>query len=115
MLSTCWECKNNSLKLKVLVPHDQTIREYVHRTGNFQLDILAMIKEKRGQYSGGFRSEGNEKLVTLKILHDCKLKRDPTQKTDCACFNKSQETKMISSIIYSKLSLSESVEEDLMH
>ena len=44
--------------MKVLVPHDRTIKEYVHRTGNFQSDIVAVVKEKQGQYTVWFRSEG---------------------------------------------------------
>ena len=55
----CWECKHSLLKLKILVPHNCTIKEYVHRTGNFSSDIVAISKEKQGQYNVWFRSGEN--------------------------------------------------------
>ncbi len=33
----CWECKHSKLKLKILVPRNITIKEYINKTGNFQL------------------------------------------------------------------------------
>ena len=101
----CWECKHDALKLKILVPHNRTIKEYVHKTGDFQSDIVAISKEKQGQYNVWFRSEGNLRLLSFKMLHVCKL-RQGQQKDDniAACENydlKSEQTS-ICNIIYSK-------------
>jgi hypothetical protein len=89
--------------MMVLVPHDCTIKEYVHRTGNFQSDIAALVKEKLEQYTVQFRSGGDVRQMTFKMLHECKLRidRDANQAT-CPCYKRSQEAKAISNIIYSK-------------
>ncbi len=103
MPKTCWDCKHNDLKLKVLVPHDRTIREYVHRTGDFQSDIVAVVKEKQGHYSVWFRSGGGIKLVTFKMLHICQLKVEANPKqASCPCYTEDSEPNLISNIIYSK-------------
>jgi hypothetical protein len=99
--NTCWDCKHNVLKLKVLVPHDRTIREYVHRTGDFQSDIVAVVKKKEGQYTVWFRSGSGIKLVTFKMLHTCQLRVERTQ-TNCTCYKQNIERNSISNIIYSK-------------
>jgi hypothetical protein len=103
MTKTCWNCKHDILKLKVLVPHDHTIREYVHRTSDFQSDIVAVVKEKQGQYIVWFRSGRGIELVTFKMLHICKLRIEgnPKQAT-CHCFTQNGELMNISNIIYSK-------------
>jgi len=49
MSNACWECNNNTLKLRVLVPHDRTIKEYMHQTHNLQSKKMAVVKEKREQ------------------------------------------------------------------
>ncbi len=101
--NTCWGCKHNLLKLKVLVPHDRTIREYVHRTGDFQSDIVAVVKEKQGQYTVWFRSGGGIKLVTFKMLHICQLRVEGNQKlANCTCYTQNRGLNYISNIIYSK-------------
>ena len=71
----------STLKLKILVPQNSTIKEYVHKTGDFQSDIVAISKEKQGQYNVWFRSEGNLRLLSFKMLHVCKLKQGQ-EKTD---------------------------------
>ncbi len=101
MPNTCWDCKHNILKLKVLVPHDRTIREYVHRTGDFQSEIVAVVKEKHGQYTVWFRSGSDVRLLTFKMLHICKLKLEEN-KQQCAHFTLNGEHSYISNIIYSK-------------
>jgi len=89
--------------LKVLVPHDQTIREYVHRTGDFQSDIVAVVKDKQGQYTVWFRSGSGIELVAFKMLHLCKLKIEGNLKSaGCPCFMQNGEHTCISNIIYSK-------------
>ena len=103
MANTCWECENNSLELKVLVPPDRTVKEYVHCTSNFQSNIVAVVKEKPGQYTVWFRSEGDIKLVSFKMMHVCKLKIQPNQKQPtCPCYRQKEEHNLISNIIYSK-------------
>ncbi len=71
----CWDCRHDTLKLKILVPHNRTIKEYVHETGDFQSNIVVISKEKQGQYNVWFRSEGNLRLLSFKMLHVCKLKQ----------------------------------------
>jgi hypothetical protein len=77
--------------------------EYMHRTSNFQSDIVTMVKEKQGQCTVGFRSEGDVKRVTFEMLHICDLRIDREDKqSDCPCYKRSGENKQISCIIYSK-------------
>jgi hypothetical protein len=103
MPHTCWDCKHNILKLKVLVPNDRTIREYVHRTGDFQSDIVAVVKEKQGQYTIWFRSDGGIKLVTFKMLYICQLKVEANPKQAmCPGYTLKEEHSYINNIIYSK-------------
>jgi len=71
----CWECRHDTLKLKIIVPQNSTIKECVHKTGDFQSDIVAISKENQGQYNVWFRSGGNLKLLSFKMLHVCKLKQ----------------------------------------
>ena len=103
MPNTCWDCKHNSLKLKVLVPYNHTIKEYMHCTGNFQSDIVAVVKEKQGQYTVWFRSEEDIKLMSFEMLHTCALRIErPEKQVDCPCYRQNGEKKQISNIIYSK-------------
>ncbi len=112
--NTCWNCKYNTLKLKVLVPHNQTIREYVHQSGKMQSDIVAIVKDEQGQYTVWFRLADAIKLTTFKMLHECKLKVDePEKKVLCNCYAQKEETNHISNIIYSKVPLP--AEAELMH
>jgi hypothetical protein len=113
MENTCWNCKNNTLKLKILVPHDQTIKEYVQQTGNMQSDIIALLKEKPGQYTVWFRVGDAVKLTTFKMLHVCKLKVDPAKKQACSHRALKQENSQISNIIYSKMLLP--TEAEMLH
>ncbi len=103
MPNSCWDCKHNTLKLKVLVPYNQTIKEYVHRTGNFQSDIVAVIKESQGTYTVWFRSGQDLKLMTFNMLHVCALRIERTEKqVNCPCYKRNGEKNQVSSIIYSK-------------
>ena len=106
----CWECKHDTLKLKILVPHDRTIKEYVHKTGDFQSDIVAIVKEKQGQYNVWFRSGGNLRLLSFKMLHVCKLKQGQ-EKGDkvgaCENYDLKNDQNSISNIIYSKMPVPE--------
>lgn len=108
MANKCWECKHNTLKLKILVPHNRTIKEYVHRTGDFQSDIVAIVKEKQGQYTVWFRSDGDIKLLSFKMLHVCRLKVEQGKKdTICNRYQQKEEQNLISNIIYSKVPATE--------
>lgn len=110
MPNKCLDCKYNTLKIKILVPHNRTIKEYVHRTGDFQSDIVAIVKEKQGQYTVWFRSEDGIKLLTVKMLHVCQLKIEKG-KTDKVCmrYEVKEEQNLISNIIYSKVPATEIV------
>jgi hypothetical protein len=101
--NTCWECSNNTLKLKILVPHNCTIREYVRTTGNLCSDIVAVVKEKQGKYTIWLRYGNDLKLVSIRMVHECTLKIE-TGKKDivCKCFKQKGEQILISNIIYSR-------------
>ncbi|HLN89674.1 MAG TPA: hypothetical protein VK253_06375 [Candidatus Binatia bacterium] len=98
------------LKLKILVPHNSTIKEYVHRTGDFSSDIVAISKEKQGHYNVWFRSGENLKLLSFKMLHMCKLKQRQ-EKSDkvgaCEDYDLKSEEIAISNITYSKMPVPE--------
>jgi hypothetical protein len=102
MPNTCWECKNHSLKLNVLVPYDRTIKEYVHRTGNFKSDIAALIKKTYGQYTVWFRSEDGIKPVTVEMIHTCRLRIERNNQAACSCYKQAEQSR-ISSITYTRL------------
>ncbi len=101
----CWECKNDTLKLKILVPYNHTIKKYVHKTGNLQSQIVAISKEEQGKYNVWFRSEGKLRLLCFKMLHVCKLKQGQ-EKSDkvgaCENYDLKNDQNSISNIIYSK-------------
>ena len=101
----CWECRHSKLKLKILVPRKSTIKEYTNKTEGFQSNIVAISKEKQGQYNVWFRSEGNLRLLSFKILHMCKLKQGQ-EKTDkvgaCENYDLKKDQNSISNIAYSK-------------
>jgi hypothetical protein len=104
MPNKCMDCKYNTLKIKILVPYNRTIKEYVHRTGDFQSDIVAIVKEKQGQYTVWFRSEDGIKLLTFKMLDACRLKIERGKKdTACVRYEAKEEQNLISNIIYSKV------------
>jgi hypothetical protein len=102
----CWDCKHDTLKLKILVPYNRTIKEYVHKTGDFQSDIVAISKDKQEQYNIWFRSEGNLRLLCFRMLHICKLKQGQ-EKSDkvaaCKNYDLKNNQNSISNIIYSKM------------
>ncbi len=104
----CWECKHDTLKLKILVPNNGTIKEYVHKTGDLQSQIVAISKEEQGKYNVWFRSEGKLRLLCFKMLHVCKLKQgfEESDKV-CACenYDLKNDKDSICNIIYSKTSL----------
>jgi hypothetical protein len=102
MKNTCWDCKHNTLKLKVLVPHDQTIREHVQQTGKMQSDIVAIVKEKHDQYTVWYRLGDTIKQTTIKMLHVCKLHIDPQTHSPCGCHAQKVGANKICNIIYSK-------------
>jgi hypothetical protein len=104
----CWECKHDTLKLKILVPLNGTIKEYLHKTGDLQSQIVAISKEEQGKYNVWFRSEGKLRLLCFKMLHVCKLKQGPeTSDKGGACenYDLKNDKNSISNIIYSKTSL----------
>ena len=102
----CWECKHDTLKLKILVPHNCTIKEYMRKTGDLKSDIVAINKEKQGQYNVWFRSQGNLRLFSFKMLHMCKLK-GKQEKDDnvgaCENYDLKNAQNAISNIIYTKM------------
>ena len=106
----CWECKHDTLKLKILVPCNCTIKEYVHKTGDLQSEIVAISKEKQGQYNIWFRSEGNLRLLSFRMLHVCKLKQGQ-EKSDkvraCENYDLKKDQNIISNIIYSRMPIPE--------
>ena|ERR1035437_5995720 len=109
----CWECKHDTLKLKILVPYNRTIKEYMRDTGDLQSDIVAISKEKQGQYNVWFRSDGNLRLLSFKMLHVCNLKQGK-EKGDrvgaCENYDLKSNKNTISNIIYTKMPIPEATE-----
>lgn len=104
MQNLCWDCEHNTLKLKVFVPHDHTIKEYMHNTNCFQSDIVAVVKEKREQYTVWYRQGEEVRLVTFKTLHFCDLKLGkPKKDALCPCYVEKLVQAVIRNIIYTKL------------
>lgn len=109
--NTCWDCKNNKIQLKILVPQNATIKEYVRSTENLRSDIVAVVKEKLGQYTIWFRYGDDLKLVTFKIVHVCALRIERGKKeVACVKFEKISEQNLISNITYSKIPASGTLE-----
>jgi hypothetical protein len=67
----CWECKHGTLKIKILVPLNRTIKEYVHKIGTTQSQIMAISKQEQGQYNVWFRTEGKLRLLCFKMFFTC--------------------------------------------
>jgi hypothetical protein len=104
MQNLCWDCEHNTLKLKILVPYDSTIKEYMHNTSSFQSEIVAVVKEKREQYTVWYRQGEEIRLFTFKILHFCDLKMEkPKKDVLCPCYVEKIVQAAISNIIYSKM------------
>jgi hypothetical protein len=101
----CWECKHDTLKLKILVPCNSTIKEYMRKTGDLHSDIIAISKEKQGQYNVWFRSERNLRLLSFKMLHVCKLRQGYEGESlgTCENYDLKNDGSSISNIIYSKM------------
>ena len=109
----CWECRHSKLKLKILVPQNSTIKEYINKTDGFQSDIVAISKEKQGQYNVWFRSGGNLRLLSFKMLHMCKLKQgqENTGKVGaCENYDLKKDQDSISNIVYGKTTTMETTE-----
>jgi hypothetical protein len=106
----CWDCRHDTLKLKILVPQTSTIKEYVHKTGNLKTDIVAISKEKQGQYNVWYRSGETLRLLSFKMLHVCKLKQGH-EKNDkvgaCENYDLKNDQNSISNIIYAKATMPE--------
>ncbi len=56
----------------VEVPADQTIKEYVHQTGDFTTDVVAVLKEKQGQYTAWFRTVEGIRRVKFSLIQTLK-------------------------------------------
>jgi len=98
-------CKHDVLKMKVLVPPDQTIRQCILQSGNLLSAVVAVVKEKQkqGQYTVWFRSGDELKFVTFRMLHTCQLRIERTEKDAvCPCYSQNSSQNQISNIIYSK-------------
>lgn len=106
----CWDCKYDTIKLKIIVPQTSTIKEYVHKAGDFQTDIVAISKEKQGQYNVWFRSGENLRKLSFRLIHVCKLKQSK-EKSDkvgaCENYDLKNDQNSISNIIYAKTSVPE--------
>jgi hypothetical protein len=102
--NTCWECKHNDIKLKVLVPQNATIRDYVRITGNMCSDLVAIIKEQQGHFTLWFRYGLDLKIVTFKMVHTCKQKVEKNKKDNtCPQYQMDPQPNLVSNIIYSRV------------
>ena len=95
---------HGTLKLEILVPNNCSINEYVRRTGNFESEIVAIVKSNQGQYDVWFRSAGNVRLLSFRMLHVCKLnrKRQTRKVVSCENYDLKNERNAVSDITYSK-------------
>jgi hypothetical protein len=112
----CWECKHDRLKLKIIVPFNCTIREYVSKMGNLQSDIVAISRAKQGAYNVWFRSEGTLRLLSFSMLHACKLKHGKVNGDKvgvCENYDLKNDHNSISNIIYSKMPVPKTTESKL--
>jgi hypothetical protein len=101
---TCWGCKHNDVKLRVLVPQNATIRDYVRITANMCSELVAIIKQQQGLYTLWFRYGFDLKKVTVKIVQTCKQKVETNKKeTPCPQFLLDTEPNLVSNIIYCKV------------
>ncbi len=83
----CWDCMHGTLKLEILVPNNCSINEYVRRTGNFESQIVAIVKSNQGQYDVWFRSAGTVRLLSFRMLHVCKLNHKRQTRKVVVCKN----------------------------
>ena len=100
----CWDCKNNKIKLNILVPYNSTIREYIRLTGNMQSNFVGVVREKGQQYAVWYHSGDELRIVKAKVLHSCMLRVERNKKDNsCKNFEAKDRGCEISGIIYSKL------------
>lgn len=110
----CWECRHSQLKLKILVPQNSTIKEYIKKTCGFKTEIVAINNEKQEQYNVWFRSEGSLRLLSFKMLHICKLKQgqEKTEKVGaCENYDLKKDQDSISNIMSSKTTMRETTKD----
>jgi hypothetical protein len=102
--NTCWGCKHNDVKLRVLVPQNATIRDYVRITANMCSELVAIIKQQQGLYTLWFRYGFDLKIVTVKIMHTCKQKVETNRKeTPCPSYLLDPAPNLVSNIIYCRV------------
>ena len=100
--SKCWDCKHDSLELKILVPPNSSIQHYVRSTGTLCSDIVAIIKEKQERYTIWYRSFNELKRVSFKMIHTCKFSFNIQKNNSCIRHELKCEQNHISNITYSK-------------
>jgi len=104
MAKTCWECKHHTVKLTVQVPPNHTIKEYIHCTGDFCTDIVAIAKDAqaKGQYTVWFRHKEALKPITFRMIHTCKLTQNQNG-TVCIKHEQKIDHNHISNVTYSRM------------
>ncbi|MCW4029369.1 MAG: hypothetical protein NWE92_06955 [Candidatus Bathyarchaeota archaeon] len=101
MAKTCWECKHNSIKIMFLVPPHRTIKEYVHCTGGFCLD-LATEAPNQGEHDVWLRVNDALEQVKFKTIHTCKINQDQNV-ASCKSHEKKPEQNPITNVIYRRI------------
>jgi hypothetical protein len=102
-INICWNCKHDILKLEILVPQNSTINEYMNNTNNFESIVIAIVKDSQGVYSIWFRSAGTVKLLSFRMLHECKLKQEEGgEGDDCQNYETINGNNQVANITYTK-------------
>jgi hypothetical protein len=98
---TCWDCRYNTLNLKILEPQNSSIQDYVHSTGALSSDLVAITKEKQGHYTIWLRHFDELTRMSFKIVRSCKLKiENENHNQICLKHELAFEQGGISSIVY---------------
>jgi hypothetical protein len=95
---------HGAVKFEILVPNNCSVNEYVRRIGNFESEIMAIVKSNQGQYDVWFRSAGNVRLLSFRMLHLCKLnqKRQKRKVVACENYDLKNQRNVVGDITYSK-------------
>ncbi len=83
----------------------------MEKTGNFQSDVIAVVKEKPHQYAVWYRFEGSIKLLSFRVTSTCGLKLEKcTSYPMCLGYEAKEEFQnRISNITYSMRPTSEEI------
>ncbi len=105
----CWKCVHGVIKLKIIVPKDHSLKDFIQKSSQLQSDILAIVKNEASQYSIRYKSGES---INFNLNFACRLKPRKTKpKSTCLLYRPNGDIEgKINHIIYSKPSTAEQVE-----